>query len=871
MMHFDGGRLDFTFLILNGRKKLLNLSLMLDSASGAVPLDSQSERYDDFPMPIYSLHAENRKLVDMNRDLMSQVQVLQSQFDDALTITDDLKGRFMGHHNTLRELQAVKIERDDLQERLSICQRCNDDLHFEIQKLRERQQPQVTVSVPPPTPAPDKSLITAMETLKKQIQNLENENTQLRQAKIETKNSSSERIDKLISAISRFVGRSFANDTEVINFLSNERDTYDSVHKKIKKQKQLTSELQDKLRARDRTVDELNHEKDTIERQLTSEIHSLRRRNQEISEELATPRMISSSISPVKAVTIMPTPSVIPAKNVISESHCVESGDDTNEEITHQREMISNLEDERNKLQNLLERQTTLTCSLEKKVKQQEDEEKKMTAELRQAQAKVRKLSKYEHNSPKIPLSIWMCPEFPEDLAKIIEDLAKNKTLQLPTKIRHALTTTTNWFLSREEAMERQWREDKVALQDLRRNVDSFAEYLQHLCQIEIDFQKVITDEQVRSSFGRELVMMKNQLNDLKEEVRQWNDVQKLLNHMSPVDATERVRELIENEEKLAKELAEEQKMHEEEIAKLEADMEKLVEDNQAREANLRQRNEDLQQEMEKLKMFLVNEEDLVTEAGKKYAGGISQQIQDIKTQLETVSSEKLALAEEIEQCKRVISHLSKKRQNAEKKLATVKEQLQEQQQKLTNKFKREKAKLEKRISELTEMLQTQSNECQKAILELNEQLDTVNSEKVELANKVSAHILTMQRMETKMSNAAAQYEREKHQLMSECTTKIQLLQSEYEHKSEQDRAAAVHWKVMTYEKINTLLSRHLNGVKRVDDNNIDAVLQVLKRKLDSATLTDQLIRSHFGIGAYDSIDEAFNQRQRHKKSHKHC
>ena len=857
---------------------------MLDATSGAVPPDSESDRYSEFPMTVYSLQSENRKLVDMNRDLMSQVRVLQSQFDDALAITDGLKNRFMGHHETLRELHAVTLERDDLRDRLGMCQRYNDDLVFEMQRLKQQQAASpspspppepVSVQVPTPIPVPvcepkvvsDPALLASVESLKARIQVVESENRQLKAAKEEVVRNQREKLERLVNAVSLFVGRSFSNDSEAVRFLANERNTYDAVNKKMRKQKQMTSELEAKLRTRDRKINELSNEKSSVVRQLTSEIQSLRRRNQEMSEEMVTGRtMISPAISPVKVVTIPPTPSLNTVQNVISESHYVGSGDETQEmqeEAKHQREMISSLQDERSKLQNLLERQTSLTCSLEKKIKAKDEEGKKLTLELRRAQTRVRKLSKYENNTPKVPISIWMCPEFPEDLAKIIEDMAKNTSLQLPTKIRHALTTVTNWFLSREEVIEKQWREDKDALVDLRRKVDTFAEYLHHLLPLDINFHHVIMDENVRGCFGRELMMMKNQLNDLKEEMKQWNDVQDLLNHLSPVDAKERIRELIENEEQLTQRLEDEQRTHEEKYERMEARLEKLTADNQARETRLRRTNEELQQEMENMRSLVIGGEELELRIAKK----AEERCAEITQQMNEIQGQLTAALAEIEEAKHVISRLRNKKEKAEKEKQRYKESIE----RLKERFKDKKERMDKTVVQLKDRIQKQTSDYRQSMAEMNSKMEAINKEKIELSNKIADCSLTLQSMESKIHNTIAQCEREKRQALSVCDAKVQSIEAEYDHRVQEVQAQTLIWKQSLYDKFTTTLSRHLSGVRRMDDGNVEMILQVLNRKLDSAITTDRLVRKYLRIDPYDSIDDALEARCKHRKTHKEC
>ena len=849
---------------------------MLDATSGAVPPDSESDRYSEFPMTVHSLQSENRKLVDMNRDLMSQVRVLQSQFDDALTITDGLKNRFMGHHETLRELHAVTLERDDLRDRLGMCQRYNDDLVFEMQKLKQQQArspPPEPVSVQIPVPVPetkvvsDPALLASVESLKARIQIVESENRQLKATKDEAVRNQREKLERLVHAVSRFVGRSFASDAEAVSFLANERNTYDAVNKKMKKQKQMTSELGARLRTRDRKIDEISNEKSSVVRQLTSEIQSLRRRNQEMSEEMVTARtMVSPAISPVKVVTIPPTPSLSTVQNVISESHYVGSGDEAQEmqeEAKHQREMISSLQDERSKLQDLLERQTSLTCSLEKKIKAKDEEGKKLTLELRRAQTRVRKLSKYENNTPKVPVSIWMCPEFPEDLSKIIEDMAKNTSLQLPTKIRHALTTVTNWFLSREEAIEKQWREDKDALVDLRRKVDTFAEYLHHVLPLDIDFHHVIMDENVRGCFGRELMMMKNQLNDLKEEMKQWNDVQDLLNHLSPVDAKERIRELIENEEELTQRLEDAERTYEEKYERMEARLEKFKAENQARETNLRRRNEELEQKMENMKSMVIGGEELelrIAKQAEERCAAITEQMNDIQEQLAAARSE-------IEEAKHVILHLRNKKEKAEKEKQRYKESIE----RLKERFKDKKERMDKTVVQLKDRIQKQANDYLQSMAEVTAKMESINNEKIALSNKIADCSLTLQSMESKIHNTIAQCDREKRHILSVCDARVQSMESEYDHRLQEVQAQTLIWKQALYDKFTGTLSKHLNGVRKIDDGNVDVILQVLNRKLDSAITTDRLVRKHLRIGPYDSIDDALEARDKRRKTHKEC
>jgi hypothetical protein len=145
----------------------------------------------------------------------------------------------------------------------------------------------------------------------------------------------------------------------------------------------------------------------------------------------------------------------------------------------------------------LVNRQNRLSNSLGAKIRTAESEIASLTKELRATQGKLRKATTFENEKQNIPESVWKCPEFPEELALLVDDVVKNGSLQLGTKIRRALSIVCSYFASRRAGLENDLKREREAVEGLKTRTDEMIGHLKEVFPADLDMASVIRNDSV--------------------------------------------------------------------------------------------------------------------------------------------------------------------------------------------------------------------------------------------------------------------------------------------------------------------------------------------------------------------------------------
>lgn len=810
---------------------------MFDIPSDAILSDLDFEHANNHEIAI--LRQENQKLVQINRDLTNQLRVLREQFDQALSVTSDLDDRFAKHNETSRKLEEIKLERDDLRDRLEVSARTISDLTNQIHELRKNSNPQPTV------------FTQKLSQLKDQVKqmNMERENAE-NQSILETQKHE-KAMKSVLKTVSSFLGTDIEDAKELASFVKHQKHSYAQLLKMVKKVKKENGALY-------RQIEEVSN---------MNESHMVRIRNlEERNNELT----LTSNISPRKMAN---TTSEIFTQANLNTTRIANS--EMEETMAEQRDTIDALRSERNKLTNLLERQSELTRSLEQKLATAEGENNEMTKELKDTRNKLRKATKFENNEANIPLSFWQCPDFPEELLKLVEEIAKNSSMQTPTKIRHALTTVSNWYGSRQLILEKDLKEKREALDELTKQSATLVEYLRHVMPFDVDFSKLMTDEYARNSLGRKMADLQNQVHEYSAEIAQMRNVMDTLNVDDAGMAMNSIKTLQTAEQEnanLKKQLHEQDVIQKKQIDELRESM-NIQKENFTREIN--ELKDKVKRKKEKISaMKISNEQERVhaeteqKETIQAITTELQTKISDLNQsnellliskndELEIVQRQLKAALEEIEQCKNVISKLRKRKSRAENEFQLCNEQKQSFEQEMTRKMKHQKQKSQQRINEVLEKLKQNTTESNNTISILNAKLADLEEKNTLLSSQCTDISLKLQKAETRATSVAAECERDKKQLESSYTAKIQSIEINYKQQLDASAADQESWRRRIYSNMSMILAKHLDGTRQIDDFNFESCLQTVKRKLEAAISANNRIRGILEIGPYENLESA--------------
>jgi hypothetical protein len=159
-------------------------------------------------------------------------------------------------------------------------------------------------------------------------------------------------------------------------------------------------------------------------------------------------------------------------------------------------------------------RQNRLSSMLETNDRTAESEVENLTKALRSTHAKLRRATMFEPDSRTIPESVWRRPEFPEELALLVDEVMKNASLQLPAEIRWTFSIVCTCFVSRQEKMEFDMRHEHDAFTQMKSHTDEFIRHMTQVLPPELDIESVL-----KSQSDRARTRMKNYLEEVSDEL----------------------------------------------------------------------------------------------------------------------------------------------------------------------------------------------------------------------------------------------------------------------------------------------------------------------------------------------------------------
>jgi colicin import membrane protein len=878
------------------------------------------------------------RLIEKNGRLAADVAVLKRQFDSAVELSSNLENTFAGHSATVKELERVKLERDDLATRLTILGRTNSELASQLREI---------ASAPPASPAHEK-----------RVKRLEGE-LAARDAQL---SAQTEETQTLCRTLSAFFGTALASVAEVLAFVG-ARKSYASAVALSQRQSDQICVLEAKLKER---TDEVQRQSDQIrvlEAQQTERTDELQRQSNQIriletqlKEQADEMQRQSDQIHALEArertnekrrqseqrrtmeakardreskrVRLLEAQLSDPAPESHSQtaesigSPPVSSASEDASASSHdgdQSETVQGLrrERERDRLMRLVSRQNRLSNPLAAKVRTAETEIANLTKKLRTAQAKLRKATTFESAVQSVPESVWKCPEFPEDLALLIDDVVGNGNLQLGTKIRRALSIVCNYFASSQEGLESEVKREREAVEEM-------VEHLRELFPPDLNITGVLKNDGAWSRIKdfmddgreetaklRELVETQNRESAEKaaelekEQIKQKTPekadqttqtslerekeqtAQKTPERADQTTQTSLEREKEQNVQK-ADQTTQTIQQFDEQKAKLEAEVRDLAQClaeetemvRHIREAEAQQKMviqkkhvqalhvaEDQHRqeikaktaEMRKLKRRDLKTVQVADEKHRQEVEGKALKIRELAHKLEVEVQAKAALMSEIGQAKGVIKRLRSCKAQLELGLASAGHENEENRKQISETLKIAKSALRARIVELVERLRVQSGDFAAAEQSSVEKINALETQIAELKAQGIEAGLQKRKLETRITGILAECDREKKAIQATLNAHIRALEVESNKKQDEYQLSLSSLKGSMCEIANAKLARFVEGVQRIDEQNSEWCLDIVKKRLENSHRQEMRIRTLMALTPYDSIEDAIS------------
>ncbi|OHT04958.1 hypothetical protein TRFO_27466 [Tritrichomonas foetus] len=825
----------------------------------------------------------------INEDLSSQLKSLKQQFDHVIKINSNLEETFAKHNSTVKELISVRAERDDFEERLKMSLQTNDDLVYKLQSLNN---------------------INNESKTNEMIRNFTDVKKRLREKEV--------LISEIVQAASSYFSTFFESIDDVVNLLRGNENPNESFHQAASSFGGAASR---KSAATNNTVQRMLDPQVT---ELRKQISTLKKHNDEFNDQLAEMSMTSQD-KPTKTVgqlsddpfDIPGSPrSLIPNSPRSHKSRTINFNDD----LDDPNSQISSLREEREKMLTLIDRQNDLTTNLESKLRKANIELEDLKEKNRNMSREVRKSSSYSDNYDSgVPESVFMSPEFPSDLEKMVSGISKNPSLHLSTKIRQIISVIHNYYRSRNEHIEKDLKEAKAK----NSKVDSLIALLHTLFpSTTINYNALLEDEIAKNAFKETVNRLKAKLEEYKNEKEKLEmQTEKILINIDSKSIHDAIGEISnlkseQNEyKKLQMHVAIQEEAFERKISELKAERSNLEKENsnlKSQLANQKEKAKNIQnecdkeilenkekcqreinrikdsniEEINKIKSFteekMKNFEDLQRQKMKQFEEqnlnkieilkakhlkdldakdleyeGKTNQINELKQELEVLKGANALQTSELEQCKTIIKKLKGRKDKRDKELELLKKQYTDDEKEYKERMKAQKDSTQTRIDQLTQLRAKEAKEHSHLICELKAQLDNVTRENTELSKKNTNMSVIIQKLETKINAFSADRERERRDFDSKLKAQSAAAHTELEGKINEIKVKSDEARHKLYQNIIKQLQPLAGTGDKFDESNFDSFLCCIRRRIENILSRETRIRSLMSLNQYESIEDA--------------
>ncbi|EAX96850.1 hypothetical protein TVAG_470150 [Trichomonas vaginalis G3] len=526
----------------------------------------------------------------------------------------------------------------------------------------------------------------------------------------------------------------------------------------------------------------------------------------------------------------------------------------------------------------------------EKQIQELNNQLTELRKENNSVKLKLTTLSQPIKEDELIPLACWSCSLFPKELQNILSDLARNRTIQAPTKLRHYLTMIAEWYNNQIDRVESEISKIKIESEKSNIMKKEFAQSMKTLLPTyDIDFTKIIDCCEERQKFVNFIQKTQINLNLAKassdEKEAQLSGLLVAMQASSPEEAHSFIGSMSEEVNNLNDDVEKTLRKMEKQKAKFESI-----------EKDLKQQIDDSNKQIDNLKALLKNSEDSFEQIKRKSKSEkfeFSQKIQDYEhkihelelineakvAELQNANAQSLELMgiekkknvsfteeiekqkEENEQLKETIQMLTKQKNKAIKDMKEEVDQKQDQYKMEQHKLQSEITLLKEQISKVVDEYKLQIEDYKSSIAALSESKVAVENKNNEILSNNSNLQSERQKLLLQIQSLKNEIEREKRLSETQIKAKESQLLAEQNRINESMRVKSETEKQNIFSKVaNEFCTLFDVSTTRLNESNFDMFLSNIRNKLNELLTVETKLRLLLALGPQQSIVDAVSQ-----------
>jgi chromosome segregation ATPase len=464
---------------------------------------------------------------------------------------------------------------------------------------------------------------------------------------------------------------------------------------------------------------------------------------------------------------------------------------------------------------------------------------------IHELQTQLREALRPQEIEKMLPLSCWTSHELPGELQDAVKDIARNPSFPVTSKVQVAFDHIAKWFKVRYERLELDFTKARELYVDLKGKMDSLIASLKKIMpDIRINFDLLLSDEMTRAVFTDAIIALKTSVTESitarKQLESQMSNLCASLN-VTTIDeisqAIQEINQTIDAFRRKAKQKG--SKRAQVRLAVQEA--EKKVKDAERHVARLEQEIGILRDEASNLHIALDRKSAEATELEAQLTNKINE--------YDSIKNEYAALNE-------ASVRLRRKKQRLEKQLRDVQVLIDDLENRQKERVRTMKEKAQAQYRQLTEITQQQITALQSTVRELSDKAVKYEATNTELEARNQELALQIQKLESKATTIQNESERDRKGWESQSNARLMMAETEYKSKLEEVQTTALAARNQLIDAIVRNFERLVDGMK-ITDSNVEAALQVIRRKIDALNARELHMRSLLGLNVSQSIEDA--------------
>lgn len=482
-----------------------------------------------------------------------------------------------------------------------------------------------------------------------------------------------------------------------------------------------------------------------------------------------------------------------------------------------EKETIKN---ENENLSKIIKQNKEMSTSLESQLHEYSQKYAKTTAELETTRSKLEIANRPINITKLIPLACWSVPEIPKDLTIIIEDIVKNDTLELPTKLRHVLTVICKWFQTKTDRLENEISSTNTNSLTLNGLLETVKEFLKNTFP---DFssekiQEIVDDNsstakelfkdyiQKKSDSFNDLFELKSKMDEEILDLLMTLKVDQIKDGIQKVERlyskNKKLKQVIQklkgSNKKITDDCLNEIKSIEQTIQTKDSLIDELNRKNELLTNMISKSEEALknsEEELKKLEDSKKQLEEKFNETKQKNQQRIqkaNETIQNLKIQYENLNAQYNSSQDKVEELgitindlHDVINDITDSKKLLEEKIKELLNQIEEINKKHKEKSKEIKKQAQQRYDEMLNQMKKQNADCRDTITSLNNEKLNLIDHNENLEKMITELNLKIQKMELKSSELTASSNRDKRSQESLFTTQLLSMKNDYQNQIE--------------------------------------------------------------------------------------